>query len=145
MSRTRPNSEREGVPSRPATERRAVILNVLAGVEGFVTAPRLHMMISARGMAISLSTIYRTLTAAESEGLVEVLHRGGIWGRVYRYVPPVHDHHLVCTACGDSVPFTCRALEDWFAGIGPRYGFRDVRHAISVAGTCAQCVPTEDA
>ncbi|MFD4030034.1 Fur family transcriptional regulator [Streptomyces sp. NPDC058637] len=130
------------VPDRPrprrAADRRPEVLDALRRNGGFVSAQGLHASMTQQGIRIGLTTVYRALAAADAEERLEAVHaRGG--AKAYRYLPPVHEHHLTCRVCGAGVAFFCQALEDWVAQLGPRHGFEDVRHAVAATGTCPGC------
>ena len=48
---------------------------------------------------VGLATVYRTLAALESDGVVEVVSQEG-GEAAYRLCSPGHHHHLVCSGCG---------------------------------------------
>ncbi|MFJ1733635.1 hypothetical protein [Streptomyces sp. NPDC088254] len=81
--------------------------------------------------------MYRTLSAAETEDLVEAV-RGT--ARLHRYQPLHHMHHLRRTVCGGGASFVSPVLEEWIEGLGPRYGFVHGRHGVSATGVCSECV-----
>ncbi|MFJ4873177.1 Fur family transcriptional regulator [Streptomyces sp. NPDC088757] len=122
---------------RGASERRSEILEVLGETGRFLTARQLHVLIAARGHDTGLSTVYRTLRVADAAGRLEVVHDSS--GKAYRLLPDTHQHRLECRGCGEGVPFVSEALEEWIEGLGSRYGFTDVRHAVNVTGTCTRC------
>ncbi|MGW3974482.1 Fur family transcriptional regulator [Streptomyces ardesiacus] len=121
----------------PLTTRRASVLAELRRLGGFASAEQLHVALQTRGVRVGLSTVYRTLAAAETDELVEAVCGTA---RLYRYQPPHHVHHLRCTVCGGSVPFVSPVLQEWIEGLGPRYGFVHVRHGVSATGICPECV-----
>ncbi|MER5555367.1 transcriptional repressor [Streptomyces sp. NPDC002793] len=130
------------VPDRPrhrrAADRRPEVLAALREDGGFLSAQGLHEAMTRRGVRIGLTTVYRALSMADAEGWLETVHaRSG--AKAYRYLPPVHEHHLRCRVCGARVTFVFQALEDWVAQLGPRHGFEDVRHAVAATGTCPAC------
>ncbi|MFJ2229874.1 Fur family transcriptional regulator [Streptomyces halstedii] len=130
-------------PRRPRTvERKAEVVAALRESGGFLSAKDLYTSMIDAGTHIGLTTVYRALTAAYAVGEVEAVHgRGG--ARVYRYLPPAHEHHLRCRTCGAGVPFVSRALEDWLERLGPRHGFETVRHAVVLTGVCSRCTGSE--
>ncbi|HWU05147.1 MAG TPA: transcriptional repressor [Streptomyces sp.] len=130
------------VPERPrrrhAADRRPEVLAALRDDGGFLSAQGLHATMKQRGIRIGLTTVYRALSAADAEGRLEAVYaRSG--AKAYRYLPPVHEHHLTCRVCGAGAAFFCQGLEDWVAQLGPRHGFEDVRHAVAATGTCPGC------
>lgn len=103
-----------------------------------MSAQGLHVSMKQQGIHIGLTTVYRALSAADAEGRLEAVHAlNGV--KAYRYLPPVHEHHLTCRVCGAGITFFCQVLEDWVAQLGPRHGFEDVRHAVAATGTCPDC------
>ncbi|MEU1217194.1 transcriptional repressor [Streptomyces sp. NPDC005790] len=133
-------------PDRPrrrrAADRRPEVLAALRENGGFLSAQGLHAAMTQRGVRIGLTTVYRALSDADAEGRLETVHaRGAV--KAYRYLPPVHEHHLRCRVCGVGVTFVSQALEEWVAQLGPRHGFADVRHAVAATGTCPGCAEGE--
>ncbi|MFD4985460.1 Fur family transcriptional regulator [Streptomyces sp. NPDC058372] len=125
--------------ARPhAADRRPEVLDALRRDGGFLTAQGLHSLMTRGGVRISLTTVYRALSEAERAGRLEVI-RASNGGKSYRYLSPVHEHHMRCRVCGSCVPFVSRVLEDWVEQLGPRYGFDQVRHAVVVTGVCPRC------
>ncbi|MEU0303029.1 transcriptional repressor [Streptomyces sp. NPDC006175] len=130
------------VPDRPrrprAADRRPEVIAALRENGGFLSAQGLHASMRRQGIRIGLTTVYRALTAADAEGRLEAVYtrRGA---KAYRYLPPVHEHHLTCRVCGAGVAFFWQGLEDWVARLGPRHGFEDVRHSVAATGTCPGC------
>ncbi|MFJ8077557.1 Fur family transcriptional regulator [Streptomyces sp. NPDC096176] len=117
--------------------RQTEILKILGESGRFLTARQLHALSVTQGSGTGLSTVYRILRSADAAGLLEVVHAPS--GKAYRLLPESHEHRLECRTCGEGVPFASEALEEWLAGLGGLYGFRDVRHALSVTGTCHAC------
>ncbi|MFF8841947.1 Fur family transcriptional regulator [Streptomyces sp. NPDC015127] len=132
------------VRARRAAARRNAVLAALRDLGGFVSAQQLHVTLVDQGCVVGLSTVYRALAEADADGLLETVHGSG-GGRAFRYLS-VHEHRIRCTVCGDSVSFLSPELEHWIESLGPTYGFHDVRHAVSVTGTCALCAtgPADD-
>ncbi|MEU2491239.1 transcriptional repressor [Streptomyces sp. NPDC007883] len=123
---------------RRTVDRRTEVLKILEEAGRFLTARQLHILSVIQGSGAGLSTVYRILRSADAAGLLEVVHVPS--GKAYRLLPDSHEHRLECRGCGEGVLFTSEALEEWLAGLGSRYSFHDVRHAVSVTGTCRRCL-----
>ncbi|MFB7916725.1 Fur family transcriptional regulator [Streptomyces sp. NPDC056061] len=119
--------------------RRTEILKFLEASGRFLTARQLHVLSVIQGSGTSFSTVCRILRSADASGLLEVVHVPS--GKAYRLLSASHEHRLACRGCGEGALFTSEALEVWLAGLGSRYGFHDVRHAVNVTGTCRRCLP----
>jgi Fur family transcriptional regulator, ferric uptake regulator len=131
---------RQGLRARGLrwTPQRRVVLEVLAGFDGHVTATDLVDGCRAIDPTTTPSTVYRTLDVLEELGLVS--HSHGREGRQEFHVNPAADHgHLVCSSCGRSwelAPAEARPIVD---GLRATRGFSvDVAH-LSIEGHCADC------
>ncbi len=121
-----------------STRQRAAISALLENVEDFRSAQELHDELRRGGEGIGLTTVYRTLQAMASAGLLDTL-RTDSGESVYRRCSQHHHHHLVCRACGSTVEVEGGAAEAWAAEIAAQHGFSDVSHTIEIFGVCAEC------
>ena len=99
------DGDRTASPVR-ATRQRAAVAALLTESEEFRSAQDLHLLLRARGEAIGLTTVYRTLQSMADGGEVDVL-RSGDGETVYRRCSTGHHHHLVCRSCGRTVEGDC--------------------------------------
>jgi Fur family ferric uptake transcriptional regulator len=123
-----------------STRQRAAISALLENVEEFRSAQELHDELRRRGEGIGLTTVYRTLQAMASAGLLDTL-RTDTGESVYRRCSQHHHHHLVCRDCGTTVEVEDGAAEAWATEIAAQHGFSDVSHTIDIFGVCAGCTP----
>ncbi|MCW2550894.1 MAG: zur [Mycobacterium sp.] len=123
-----------------STRQRAAISALLENVEEFRSAQELHDELRRRGEGIGLTTVYRTLQAMASAGLLDTL-RTDTGESVYRRCSQHHHHHLVCRDCGTTVEVEDGAAEAWATEIAAQHGFSDVSHTIEIFGVCAGCTP----
>jgi Fur family ferric uptake transcriptional regulator len=121
-----------------STRQRAAISALLENVEDFRSAQELHDELRRGGEGIGLTTVYRTLQAMASAGLLDTL-RTDSGESVYRRCSQHHHHHLVCRSCGSTVEVEGGAAEAWAAEIATQHGFSDVSHTIEIFGVCAEC------
>lgn len=122
-----------------STRQRAAIADLLNETEGFRSAQELHDELRRRGQGIGLTTVYRTLQAMATSGVVDTL-RTDTGESVYRRCSEHHHHHLVCRACGSTVEVSGRDVEAWAAEVAREHGFSDVSHTIEIFGVCGECV-----
>jgi len=121
-----------------ATRQRTAVSTALEDTDSFRSAQELHALLRARGDAVGLTTVYRTLQQLADAGEVDVLRRDD-GESVYRRCSTGHHHHLVCRICGRTVEVEGQAVERWTQNIASKHGFVDVAHTIEVFGTCFEC------
>jgi Fur family ferric uptake transcriptional regulator len=120
------------------TPQRRVLLEVLAGVDGHVTAAELIDGCRALDPATTPSTVYRTLDVLEDLGLVS--HSHGLEGRQEFHVNPTDDHgHLVCAGCGGSWELGPDDVAPLVDGLRSSRGFEVAVDHLSIEGRCAAC------
>ncbi|ABK72894.1 Fur family transcriptional regulator [Mycolicibacterium smegmatis] len=122
-----------------STRQRAAIADLLNETEGFRSAQELHDELRRRGEGIGLTTVYRTLQAMATAGVVDTL-RTDTGESVYRRCSEHHHHHLVCRSCGSTVEVSGGDVETWAAQVARDHGFSDVSHTIEIFGVCGDCV-----
>lgn len=120
------------------TPQRRVLLEVLADVDGHVTAAELIDGCRALDPTTTPSTVYRTLDVLEELGLVS--HSHGLEGRQEFHVNPTDDHgHLVCSGCGGSWELGADDVAPLVAGLRTSRGFEVAVDHLSIEGRCAAC------
>jgi Fur family transcriptional regulator, ferric uptake regulator len=122
---------------RPTRQRRAVA-EVLGTFSDFRSAQEIHELLSQRGEAVGLATVYRTLQRLAEAGGVDVL-RTEDGEAIYRRCSPAHHHHLVCRACGATVEVEGPAVERWTRSIAEEHGYAEVSHTLEIFGVCDSC------
>ena len=122
---------------RPTRQRRAVA-EVLGTFSDFRSAQEIHELLSERGEAVGLATVYRTLQRLADAGEVDLL-RTEDGEAIYRRCSPAHHHHLVCRACGATVVVVGPAVERWTRAIADEHGYADVSHTLEIFGVCDSC------
>jgi Fur family ferric uptake transcriptional regulator len=123
------------------TPQRAAVLDALRDHDDFVSAQRLHAALSAEGVTVGLTTVYRTLRLLEAAGHVDVV-RDSDGERFYRPRPDDgHRHYLVCRMCGLSLAVDSEEVEEWVTRIAREIGFHSVDHTVELTGVCDGCRP----
>ncbi|RXR26135.1 transcriptional repressor [Oerskovia turbata] len=121
------------------TRQRAAVSEALEDLPDFRSAQQLHELLRARGDAVGLATVYRTLQTMADGGDVDVL-RTEDGENLYRKCERTeHHHHLVCRSCGTAVEIDGPTVETWASQVGAVHGFTDIQHTIELFGTCEAC------
>jgi Fur family ferric uptake transcriptional regulator len=121
------------------TRQRTAVQDVLASVEGFVSAQELHELLRERGTPIGLATVYRTIQTLADNGAVDVRQSPDGESLYRRCRQRAHHHHLVCRSCGATEEIAADVVERWTRDVGDAHGFSDVEHTVELTGTCATC------
>ena len=121
------------------TRQRAEVLALLAGTGEFRSAQELHAALRDRGVAVGLTTVYRTLQLLADAGEVDQMRPLGGEQLYRRCTSNRHHHHLVCRECGATVEVEDPAVERWAQKMAADHDFTDVSHTLEVFGLCARC------
>jgi Fur family ferric uptake transcriptional regulator len=121
------------------TRQRAEVLTLLEEVDGFRSAQQLHADLRARGAAVGLTTVYRTLQLLADAGQVDQMRLPDGEQLYRRCGHSMHHHHLVCRTCGHTVEVAGPTVERWAEKIAAEHGFTDIGHTLEIFGTCASC------
>lgn len=120
------------------TPQRMIILDVLEGNHGHLSAEEIFEEARKRYPYMNISTVYRTLELLKSLDLVAVTDLGGGCLRYHQAKDAGH-HHLVCHECGKTFELEDEVLEPVRASIRDRYRFEAQMHHFAIWGTCAAC------
>lgn len=120
-----------------ATASRRILLEILFGSEGHLSAEELGRQVQARAPEVHLSTIYRNLDELQRLGILSHSHIGH--GAASYLLASLAHAHFICAECG----VTIEAPDDVFNGLArtarARLGFEiDPRH-FAMMGRCASC------
>ena len=119
------------------TSSRIAVIKAIAEADGHVSAEELFEHIHGQNPDVHISTVYRTLEALESLGVVEHVHLGH--GRaVYHLEENVHQH-LVCEQCGAVIEAPKDLSERLQLELEARMGFHTKAHHFSIIGVCREC------
>jgi Fur family ferric uptake transcriptional regulator len=140
-SQEAPRRTRAAEIGRRRTRQRTAVLNALGDCADFVSAQELHARLSTVGIAVGLSTVYRTLHELERAGRVDVV-RDEAGERLYRQPPAAgHGHYLICRCCFRSQRVDTEVVERWAERIAEGSGYTSVEHTLELTGVCARCRP----
>jgi Fur family ferric uptake transcriptional regulator len=129
------------VPGLRSTRQRTAVAEVLDDLDAFRSAQQIHAELAARGEAVGLTTVYRTLQALAEAGEVDSLLLDDGEAVYRRCRGATHHHHLVCRSCGATVEVDGPAVERWADRVAAEHGYDDVSHTLEIFGRCAACRP----
>lgn len=129
----------ESKPEIRNTKQRRVVKSTIEGLEDFISAQDLHMLMASRGESVSLATTYRILQSLSEHDEVDVLKTEDGEAIYRKCAVNHHHHHLLCRNCGAAVELEVPDLESWAQNIGSQYGYADIDHIIEVTGMCSDC------
>ncbi|MDD3825849.1 MAG: transcriptional repressor [Anaerolineae bacterium] len=121
------------------TPQRQLVLRVLAGVDGHLDAQEIYERGRRSDSRLSLSTVYRTLSALKETGAVRELH---LEGEQHHYeLDKKKEHsHLVCLGCGRVIEVDSTAFEAAAAAACEDHGFQVTTAQVELTGYCAWCL-----
>lgn len=113
------------------TRQRAALLHILASSDDHPDATELHKRASAIDPSISLSTVYRTLSVLEQQGVV---HRHAFEGAPARFETADMEHHdhLIDVDTGMVIEFRSDKIERLQAQIAAELGYDLIRHRLEL-------------
>lgn len=109
------------------TRQRAALLSVLAEAEDHPEAVELHRRAEAVVPGISLSTVYRSLTELESQGVILRHQFDGTPAR-FEHTESRHHDHMIDVDTGEVVEFASDRIEALQAEIAEALGYEIVHH-----------------
>ncbi len=125
------------------TASRQAICEVLAtDHHDHLTASDLLAKVNGRlGSHVAPSTIYRTIDALETEGLLQHVHLGHGPAVLHLSDDSSH-HHLVCEICGRTVDIDTGAFDAAIGLLAKRNGFAPSSVHYALIGHCTACAAT---
>ena len=122
---------------RLTSPRRAIIAAALGQPRPFTAEQLVAATVDATGDS-GRSTVYRTLEILASLGILSRILDGS--GRpVYVTGAPNHRHHLLCSECGVTVPFSDCPVSDLAVTLARDNNFEIHGHLLEIFGTCGTC------
>lgn len=126
-----------GQGGRRITVGRRAVIEALVAAPDHMSADDLAAAVRTTHPRVHRATVYRTLEALESAGVVEHVHLGH--GRsVYHLADDIHQH-LVCEKCGAVEEAPADLLTDVAQRLRAERGFVMRPYHFAVLGRCRQC------
>ncbi|MBT9383583.1 transcriptional repressor [Pseudooceanicola sp. CBS1P-1] len=113
------------------TRQRAALLRVLAEAEDHPEAAELQRRAEALVPGLSLSTVYRTLTALEAQGVIQRHQFEGTPAR-FEHAEAAHHDHLIDIDTGLVMEFRDDRIERLQAEIAEALGYEIVHHRLEL-------------
>lgn len=113
------------------TRQRAALLSVLARAEDHPEAVELHRRAEAVVPGISLSTVYRTLTELEAQGMILRHQFDGTPAR-FEHGETRHHDHMIDVETGEVMEFASDRIERLQAEIAEAMGYDIVHHRLEL-------------
>lgn len=121
------------------TRSREVILGYLESAEQPADAEQIYSELKEQGLAVNLSTVYRTLeTLCEAE-LVSKVVLESPGKALFEYNDSAHRHHLVCVGCKKIIPISSCPLGEYEQALENETGYAITGHKLDVYGYCPEC------
>lgn len=113
------------------TRQRAALLRVLAGAADHPDAPELLRRARDLEPGVSLSTVYRTLSELEAQGVIQ---RVALEGQSARFEPADRSHHdhMIDVETGEVMEFHSDRIEQLQARIAAEMGYEIVHHRLEL-------------
>ncbi len=128
---------------RPGDNQEAIASIVRGLPQGMhLTAPEVFEKAREKGLEVSLSTVYRTLSRLkEIGGVITVLGERGL-----RYETtekgPEHDH-LICLGCGLTIEFVDDVIRNFGKAVAQRKGYEIISSRFDILGYCQSCISND--
>jgi Fur family ferric uptake transcriptional regulator len=126
---------------RRLTHKQRAILQATQRLTVFASSQRIHGELASAGIAVGLSTVYRTLHRLAERGHIDsiVSPSGEAW---YRGCPSTEEHphhHLVCRVCGLAIEIESETVTEWVERVESEHDFRAVERTVQLSGVCHSC------
>lgn len=119
------------------TAQRKAIMRVLLETEGHFSADWLHQKLMEKGIDVSRSTVYRTVSRLQENGLISEVFRSD--DRAHYEKADSHHDHLLCLECGKVMEFYEESIEEMQREVCQRFGFQPYDHRLRITGLCREC------
>lgn len=113
------------------TRQRAALLEIIAEAADHPDALELHRRAEARMPGMSLSTVYRTLSALEDQGVILRHQFEGAPAR-FEHGETAHHDHMIDVETGEVIEFRSEEIEQLQAEIAARMGYDITHHRLEL-------------
>ena len=113
------------------TRQRAALLEIIAQSEDHPDAVELHRRAADAVPGISLSTVYRTLSALEEHGVIQRLQFQGDTAR-FEHADLEHHDHMIDVDSGEVMEFQSEEIEALQDALAASMGYEIVHHRMEL-------------
>lgn len=113
------------------TRQRAALLEIIANSEDHPDALELHRRAAKDVPSISLSTVYRTLSALEDHGVIQRHNFHGDMAR-FEHAETEHHDHMIDIDSGDVIEFHSEQIEKLQAELAADLGYEIIHHRMEL-------------
>mgnify|MGYP002410183275 CR=1 FL=1 len=121
------------------TKRRTAIRELLERQSQPITAERIFSGLGERGVAASLSTVYRELDSLVSNDLAVKVKINDSNKALYEYNRMVHKHYLICLGCKKMIAIDVCPLKSFEERVAEQTRFTITDHKLNLYGYCPEC------
>jgi Fur family transcriptional regulator, ferric uptake regulator len=121
------------------TANRIRILEFLRESKTPLSAENIYLKLRDNGIAINLSTIYRTLEIFTLNNLVISLNVEGDKKVLYECVGEHHHHYLICLSCSKIISLDYCPLESYEKELEKQLDYTLISHRLVLYGHCPKC------
>jgi Fe2+ or Zn2+ uptake regulation protein len=132
------NEQRLKAAGKRVTSQRRLVLDILAQSGGHLDAQEIYERGRHQDERLSLSTVYRTLSALKETGLVRELHLDDEHHH-YEFDGRDGHSHLVCLGCGRVIEVDNAAFAEAAAATGEAHDFKITYAQVELTGDCEDC------
>jgi Fur family ferric uptake transcriptional regulator len=120
---------------------RSAVVDLLGGQDCALSVLEIESELAASQRRAGRASVYRVLEELESLALVTRIDVGDGVARYEALYPDGtnHHHHMVCSSCGDLVPFHDDELERAIRRLSRRVEFDVSDHDVLLRGRCQGC------
>jgi Fur family ferric uptake transcriptional regulator len=120
------------------TSQRAVILDILEGAGGHMTAEQIAKRVESGNPAMNRSTVYRTLEMLAEIGMVKATRMGRALYYEISREGEMH-HHIRCVSCQGTVHLDAGQVDRLLARLAVDQGVDVIDIQVVVRGICRTC------
>jgi len=119
------------------TAQRQAILDLINASNRHWDADEVARALVDTGASIGIATVYRGLSALESQGLIDSIQLAD--KKRYERADKAHHDHMVCTGCGHIEEFSHDTIEALQEAAAEKKGFKLTGHQLVMFGFCRKC------
>jgi Fur family ferric uptake transcriptional regulator len=120
------------------TTQRAVILDILDGARGHLTAEEIARRVEGGNLAMNRSTVYRTLEMLAEIGMVKATRMGRALYYEISNEGEMH-HHIRCVGCHGTVHLDAGQVDRLLARLATDQEVEVIDIQVLVRGVCKTC------